>query len=409
MIVCLLLPYFAASLARRERTIRKDVPLILRSGEKVAATCKGAAARGVIFGMSIRQASWLCPDAQVLPFNLQLIRQRSEDVLQSLSQFTHLIEFDRIAAKTKTRTAPFPDARQSAVFYVDLERLGRQDTTQLAQQIGVVLRQEAAFEGVCGVAATKFPAYAAASETNIWHLRVIPAGEEGKFLADLPVTLLPMQEETCRRLLLLGINTIGAFASLPIAAAAAQCGKDGVLLHQLARGIDPRRIVPAALQVVERVTREFELPLSDLQMVEAILRSVATELSVRLETSGCMGKTLHLHLILEDGEGVQQKTTLRQAVSSSRYLNEALLGLLARLKVSSGICRLIVTLADLMPFAGQQLELFPDQPKPRERLQNRLSSILSRPGAPDCFWITAQEPAARRIEHRYGLERVLPL
>jgi nucleotidyltransferase/DNA polymerase involved in DNA repair len=409
MIVCLLLPYFATTLARRERTVPKDVPLILRMDEKVAVTSEGATARGVVFGMTIRQASWLCPEAHVLPFNLPHIRQRSEDVLQTLSQFTHLIEFDRIAAKTKTRTAPFPDARQSAVFYVDLERLGRAGTTQLAQQMGAVVRQEMAHDAACGVAATKFPAYAAASQANIRHLRVIPPGEEAAHLAELPITLLPMQEETRRRLLLLGIQTIGAFARLPIAAAAAQCGKDGVLLHQLARGIDPRRVIPAVLQVVERVTREFELPISDLQMVEAILRSVATELSIRLQASGCMGKTLHLHLTLGDGESVQQKSTLRQAVSSSRYLHEALLRLLTRLKVSSGICGLVVTLADLMPFAGQQLELFPDQPKPRERLQRRLSGILARPDAPDCFWITTQDPAARRIEHRYGLERALPL
>src|SRR5262245_10604194 len=96
MIVCLLLPYFAATLARRERRLPNGVPLILRSGEKVAATCERAAACGVMFGMGIRQAKWLCPDAQDVPLNLPMIRQRSEDVLQTLSQFTHLIEFDKI-------------------------------------------------------------------------------------------------------------------------------------------------------------------------------------------------------------------------------------------------------------------------------------------------------------------------
>ena len=101
--------------------------------------------------------------------------------------------------------------------------------------------------------------------------------------------------------------------------------------------------------------------------------------------------------------------TLRQPVSSSRYLTEALLRLLTRISVQTGICGLVVTLADLMPFAGQQLELFPDQPKPRERLQQRLSSLLTRSDAPECYWITTQDPAARRIEHRYGRERVVPL
>src|SRR5258708_14182921 len=231
MIVCLLLPYFAARLARQERAVPQNVPLILYSGEKVTATCDGAAARGISFGMTIRQAKWLCPDAQVIPINFQAIRERTETVLQSLSQFTHLIETDRISAKTKMRSAPFPDTRQSAVFYVDLERLARDATTQLAQQMGMTLRQETAFEAACGVSTTKFPAYAVASETRSGHLRVIGLGEEAAFLATLPITLLPMKDETRRRLLLLGIETLGAFAKLPVAAAAAQCGKDGVLLH----------------------------------------------------------------------------------------------------------------------------------------------------------------------------------
>ncbi|MHB8624587.1 MAG: DNA polymerase Y family protein [Aggregatilineales bacterium] len=409
MIVCLLLPYFAATLARRERDIPPDVPLILRTGEKVAATCEAATSRGVAFGMTVRQASWLCPDAQVIPINYQAVRLNTDALVQALSRFTHLIEADRAPVKAKTRTNPFPDARQSAVFYVDLERLAADETAQLAQAIGSSVRQAAGFEAACGLASTKFPAYAAAAQAEPGHLRVVKPREAAAILAPLPIWLLPMKKETGRRLLLLGIETLGAFASLPASAAAAQCGKEGVLLNQLARGIDPRPLIPAVLQVVERVTREFELPVSDRQVIEAIVRSMAKELSARLQASGCMGKTLVLHLSLDGGESLHEKTTLRQSVSSGRYLTEALLRLLARADIPSGICGLVVTLADLVNFSGQQLELFPDQPKPRERLQQRLASILSRPDAPDCFWITGQDPTARRIEHRYALERVVPL
>src|SRR5262249_53071332 len=151
--------------------------------------------------------------------NFQLIRQHTDEVLQIISSFTHLIETDRITAKKKTRTAPFPDARQSAVFYVDLERLVREETFQLAQQMGVTVRKEAAFEAALGVSTTKFPAYAAASESRTGHLRIIGMGEEAAFLGALSITLLPMKEETRRRLLLLGIETLGAFAKLPVAAA----------------------------------------------------------------------------------------------------------------------------------------------------------------------------------------------
>lgn len=409
MIVCLLLPYFTARVAYRERKIAQDMPLLLYAGEHVAATCERAAAQGVVVGMSVRQARWLCPEAQFIPLNIPALRQHTEAVLHTLSQFTHLIETDRISARIKPRTVLFPDARQSAVFYVDLERLARDATVQLAQQMGAEVRRETTFEAVVGAAATKFPAYAAASQTHPGYVRVIAAGEEAVFLDRLPITLLPMKDETRRRLRLLGLDTLGALARLPLAAAAAQCGKDGVLLHQLANGFDPRRLVPIRLQVVERVTRTLELPLSDGQMVQAILHAMAAELSARLQAGGYMGRTLHLQLLLEGGDTVQQKTVLRQAVSSTRYIADALLRLLARLRVSTGVCGLVVTLADLIPFSGQQLELFPDSPKPRERLQQRLSPFLTRSDTPAYFWITTHDAAARRIEQRYALERVLPL
>lgn len=408
MITCLLLPYFAARLARREHSIPDQVPLILRSGEKVIATCECAATRGVSFGMSTRQATWLCPDARVMPINALHVRRNADEVVRTLGQFTHLVEAEGVTYKEKAYLPPFLDTRQSAAFYVDLERLAHHASIQLAQGMGVTVRQLMGFEGACGLGSGKFPAYAAAVGGRTGHLRVVAPGEEAAFLAPLSITLLPMKAETRRRLLLLGIDTIGALAALSLSAVMTQCGKEGVLLHQLARGIDARRVIPTIPQVVERVTRAFEVPLVDQRMVEAILRSMATELSVRLQASGSMGRTLLLDLMFDDRTAAQQKTTLRTAAASSRYLADTLLRLLARMRASSGVCSAVVTMTDLIPFSGQQLELFPDPPKPRERLQKRLSAILARPDAPDCFWITAQDPTARRIEHRFQLERVTP-
>src|SRR5262249_18768500 len=121
MIACILLPYFAVTLARREQRLPEGVPLILRSGEKVAACCESAGGRGVGIGMPISSAKWRCREAEVIPINYQTIRQHMNDIVQMLSQFTHLIEIEHLPAKLRPRTNPFPDARQSAVFYVDLE------------------------------------------------------------------------------------------------------------------------------------------------------------------------------------------------------------------------------------------------------------------------------------------------
>ncbi len=409
MIVCLLLPYAAAALVRREHRIEDSVPLMFHAGQQVTATCAAASSSGVRPGMSLRQARWLCPSAQVLPANRPLLRQTLDEVIGTLGQFTHRVEADGSSVMPSRSTAPVADGRQSLLFYVDLERLALDDSVHLAQQMGATVRQATGLDSACGLAVGKSPAYAAASGVRPGHVRVIAPGEEAAFLAPLPITLLPLSPEHNRRLQLLGLETIGALADLSASALLAQCGKAGTLLHHLSRGMDFRRVVPTEPQVVERVTREFEMPISDRQVLDALLRSVATELSIRLQASGWMGRTLVLTFGLEDSTLLRQQTRLRTPASSSRFLAETLRRLAERISFSAGVCRLVVTVADLVPFAGQQLELFPDQPKPREQLQQRLKTLLARPDAPDFFWVTPQDVAARRIEHRYRFEHVVPL
>src|SRR5262249_34296313 len=137
MIACLLLPYFAASLARRACQIPRDIPLILRAGEEVAATCGAAASRGGAVGQAIREASWLCPDAQIIPIDYPAIRRATDTLVQALGRFTHLIEVEKTSVSAKARTNPFPDARQSAVLHVDLERLNVEEATQLVHNMGI--------------------------------------------------------------------------------------------------------------------------------------------------------------------------------------------------------------------------------------------------------------------------------
>ena len=69
-------------------------------------------------------------------------------------------------------------------------------------------------------------------------------GEEALFLSRLPLSFLPMSAALARRLLPLGLTTLGDFASLPVASVERRYGSEGVALHRLARGEDRRALLP---------------------------------------------------------------------------------------------------------------------------------------------------------------------
>ncbi len=97
-------------------------------------------------------------------------------------------------------------------------------------------------------------------------------------LADLPLILLPADAATRQRFSLFGLTSMGQLAALPRSAVGAQFGAIGERLQQLARGNDPRPLVPRRRP--ERLTahRDFEPPLDSVGAAGLALRALATEL-----------------------------------------------------------------------------------------------------------------------------------
>ena len=86
-----------------------------------------------------------------------------------------------------------------------------------------------------GVAGNKYVAWCAAQSVPVGQVASVPPGRERDWLAPLPLTYLPLEAETERRLRLLGLRTLGAFAALPAAAVQTQFGRTGLACWRLAR------------------------------------------------------------------------------------------------------------------------------------------------------------------------------
>src|SRR4029077_18236161 len=80
----------------------------------------------------------------------------------------------------------------------------------------------------------KFVSWVAATRAKPGEAVIVPVGGEAKFLASQPISVLPLDLDTHRRLRQLGLKTLGTLAALPEEAVASQFGATGRRLWRLA-------------------------------------------------------------------------------------------------------------------------------------------------------------------------------
>jgi protein ImuB len=129
---------------------------------------------------------------------------------------------------------------------------------------------------------------------------VIPYGDEAKFLASLPVSLLFPSPELAETLERWGIRRFRDLAGLPEIGLAERLGPEGVRLRTLARGAAERPLKP--LEETLRVIEEMELedPLELLEPFLFLLARLLQGLCARLAARGMATNELRLRLRLED-------------------------------------------------------------------------------------------------------------
>ena len=119
-----------------------------------------------------------------------------------------------------------------------------------------------AWDARAGAAERRFAALAAASVARPGQALIVSDDRTRKFLAPLPLTLLPLERERYDELEELGVRTIGQLAGLPGGAVAERLGPDGRRAWSLARGehdgraaLRERRLPEAAAGAARRDAR----------------------------------------------------------------------------------------------------------------------------------------------------------
>ena len=388
MIACLLIPYFAAGIERRDDRSLTDTPLVVGGQawepHPLYAFSREAARRGVQPGMSLRLAHTLLPQAHFMPASPPRYQDGAGEVTDILSLFTPLVMPEALWEPTVTPRA-LQQGRSAvarslpARYTVDLEGLPEREALPLAQEMGRTVRREAQLEPAVGLAAQPFTAQVAAARARPGRLRPVAADEERAFLALQPLGLLPLEREVARRLRLMGVKTLGHFMALPSNTLLDQFGRETMALYRLIKGEEQQPLTPAPPARELKCTHIFEPPLADGDTLGAVLGRMAAELADQLLEGEAVGHLL-LRLTDEHGKSSQQTVSLRQPAATGKRIAAILEELMALIPLDAPVSHLAIMASDLAPATVQQLSLFGrarQSPQPQKD-DTLLETIIAR-------------------------------
>jgi hypothetical protein len=124
-------------------------------------------------------------------------------------------------------------------------------------------------------------------------------------LPGLPLTLLPADAATRQRFVLFGLTEMRQLAELPRSAVGAQFGVAGERLQALARGHDPRPLVPRRRPERVEAGTTFEPPIDGVGAVGLTLRRLSADLCERLAERGLAPGRAVLTLGMEDAPAIR--------------------------------------------------------------------------------------------------------
>ena len=140
-----------------------------------------------------------------------------------------------------------------------------------------------------------------------------------------PRTLVPLRFRTVDILQRWGIRAVGEFAALPSDDVSARFGLQGVALQRLARGIDPRPLVPddGVPRFIESM--ELEWPIEELEPLSFVFARLLDPLAVTLERADRAGAAIRVDLRLVDKTTHARTLQLPAPIRDPRVLRTLLL------------------------------------------------------------------------------------
>jgi len=291
---------FYASVEIRDNPSLEGLPVCVggpASGRGVIAAASYRAREfGVHSAMPTARARELCPDLVLLPPDFDRYTQVSRQIMTIFKSYTPLVE-------PLSLDEAFLDVTGSERLFGDAVEIGRRIKQDILRETGLVAS--------VGVAPTKFLAKLASDLDKPDGFRVIHEAEVRDVLDPLPVRkIFGVGPRTAKRLEALGVRTVRDLAGLRRDEVAGRFGASGLWIHDLAHGIDPRRVTARREEKSHGMERTFAEDISDRDELRNVLLSFSEEVAFHLRDKGLRARTVTLKARFSNFHTVTRTKTL---------------------------------------------------------------------------------------------------
>ncbi|MBL8576171.1 MAG: DNA polymerase IV [Mesorhizobium sp.] len=280
---------FYAAVEKRDNPALRDKPVIIGGGKRgvVSTACYIARIKGVRSAMPMFKALAACPEAVVIPPDMEKYVRVGREVRAMMQALTPLVE---------------PLSIDEA--FLDLsgtERLHGRPPAMVLADFAQRVEKEIGITVSVGLSYCKFLAKVASDFRKPRGFSVIGEAEAVDFLAEQPVTLIwGVGKAFAATLERDGIRQIGQLQKLDRADLMKRYGTMGDRLYHLSRGQDERRV--HAERDAKSVSAEttFDADLASPSDLVPVLRALSEKVSSRLKKAGIAGRTVVLKLKTQD-------------------------------------------------------------------------------------------------------------
>ncbi len=381
---------FYASVETRDDPSLAGLPVCVggEAGQRgvIAAASYEARRFGVRSAMPTAEARRLCPDLVLRPPDFERYTAVSREIMAIFRSYTPLVE-------PLSLDEAFLDVSGCERLFGEPADVGRAIQRDILRRVGLTCS--------VGVAPTKFLAKLASDLCKPEGFRVIEAHETRAVLDPLPVgRIWGVGPRTAKRLEALGVETIGDLARRPHDEVVREFGATGAWIHDLAHGIDARRVTPRREEKSHGMERTFASDVSDREELRLMLLSFCEEVAFGLRDKGLRGRTITLKARYSDFTTMTRTKTLDHPTNLGPRIYATARELLERLPV--GALRLVgVQISGLSDVrAPIQETLFGDaegSPRPLRGSQTPPRAKLERATA-----------GLDKLRRRFGARAVVP-
>jgi DNA polymerase-4 len=262
----------------------------------IAAASYAARAFGVRSAMPTAEARRRCPDMVLLPPDFERYTAESRRIMAIFRSYTPLVE-------PLSLDEAFLDVAGCERLFGDALEIGRAIKRDVLRETQLVAS--------VGIAPSKFLAKLASDLDKPDGLRVIREHEVRAVLDPLPVSkIFGVGPRTARRLEALGVLTVGDLARRERADVAREFGTSGAWIHDLAHGIDTRRVTPRREEKSHGMERTFPEDVADRAELRRLLLEFCEEVAFGLRDKGLRGRTITVKARFADFRTITRTRTL---------------------------------------------------------------------------------------------------